>query len=183
MSGNTFCGVFWTDGKIDALMLPDQPRLVKCPHCQGLVWIDEQDKVGEIEPIIGLPVYEGSKPYIMPDLQDYLDELEKGTLIGEKEIYVRLRAWWSGNDKRRYDTSEKEDLSPKEIQNLKAFYEILDPSDDNDRVMMAEIQRELGNYEGAQDLLKKPLPDHLSRPASVIRELARRGERFVAEIK
>ena len=49
-SGNTFGARFWTDGKRDAPMLPDQPWLIRCPHCATLIWIDEQEQVGEIEP-------------------------------------------------------------------------------------------------------------------------------------
>jgi uncharacterized Zn finger protein len=37
VSGNTFGARFWTDGKVDAPMLPDEPWLVKCQHCGILV--------------------------------------------------------------------------------------------------------------------------------------------------
>jgi hypothetical protein len=45
-SGNTFGASWWTDGKMEAPMLPDEPWLVKCPHCGALLWIDEQEEVG-----------------------------------------------------------------------------------------------------------------------------------------
>jgi hypothetical protein len=48
-SGNTFGARFWTDGKRDAPMFPDQPWLVRCQHCGTLVWIDEQTQIGEID--------------------------------------------------------------------------------------------------------------------------------------
>ncbi len=49
-SGYTFGATFWTDGKREAAMLPDQPWLVKCPHYQSLIWTDELERVAEIEP-------------------------------------------------------------------------------------------------------------------------------------
>lgn len=48
MSGNTFGARRWTDGKLNAPMLPEQPWLVKCPHCFALVWIDEQEEVSSV---------------------------------------------------------------------------------------------------------------------------------------
>lgn len=49
VSGNTLLARFWTDGKIEGPMLPNEPRLVKCPHCGALIWINEQKYVG-LEP-------------------------------------------------------------------------------------------------------------------------------------
>ena len=48
-SGNTFGARFWSDGKKDAPMLPDQPWLIKCPNCDALIWRDELKQIGEAE--------------------------------------------------------------------------------------------------------------------------------------
>ena len=48
-SGNTFGARFWSDGKKDAPMLPDQPWLIKCPNCDALIWRDELKQMGEAE--------------------------------------------------------------------------------------------------------------------------------------
>lgn len=34
---------------MDAPMLPDNPGLVKCPHCRSAVWIHELEMVDEVE--------------------------------------------------------------------------------------------------------------------------------------
>jgi len=48
-SGNTFGATFWTDGKREAPMLPEQPWLVMCPHCHVPLWIDElEELVGDL---------------------------------------------------------------------------------------------------------------------------------------
>jgi DNA-directed RNA polymerase subunit RPC12/RpoP len=49
-SGNTCDVRFWTDGKRDAPMLPDQAWLIKCPHCRVLIWVDELKYLGEVNP-------------------------------------------------------------------------------------------------------------------------------------
>ena len=48
-SGNTFGAIFWTDGKMEAPMLSDNPKLVKCPHCGSLIWIDALETVEEVD--------------------------------------------------------------------------------------------------------------------------------------
>lgn len=35
ISGNTIGARIWTDGKMDAPMLPELPQIVKCPHCSA----------------------------------------------------------------------------------------------------------------------------------------------------
>ena len=59
-SGNTFGATFWTDGKMDAPMLPDEPALVECPHCRAPLWIEDQEQIGEMQP------YERDGPFKMP---------------------------------------------------------------------------------------------------------------------
>ncbi len=138
-------------------MLPDQPWLVKCPYCQALIWIDELENLGEIEAFSDSETYKDTKSYNVPELQDYFAALKKCNIDREKEQYIRLRAWWAGNDKRRYADNIKEKLSEEERRNLQALENMLDPSDDNNRIMIAEIKRELGQFEDADNLLSKSL--------------------------
>ena len=100
-SGNTFGARFWTDGMQDAPMLPDEPWLVKCQHCGELVWIDEQEYVGEVELWGQQEDFKDALPYVAPSAHDYFIFFQKGVFDSEKERYLRLRAWWAGNDARR----------------------------------------------------------------------------------
>ena len=180
-SGNTFGATFWTDGKRDAPMLPDQPWLVICPHCQALIWIDEQVELGEVEPFSDSGIYKGAKSYSVPELQDYFSALKISNLSKNKERYLRLRAWWSGNDERR-GSGIKQNLSDDEKENLQALDKMLDTPDDNDRLMKAEIKRELSQFEEAEAILKESFDSEFSQAVSIISELVQRREPFVAEI-
>ncbi|GEM_PF-6013515 len=60
---------------------------------------------------------------------------------------------------------------------------MLDFSDNNDVVMLAEIKRELGDFEGSIRLLKKTFPEEVSKAVSIIYELAKKRNPFVTEIK
>jgi hypothetical protein len=188
-SGNTIGAKFWTDSKVDAPMLSEQPWLVKCLHCQSLIWIDEQEKVSEIDfntdyhSLNTDANYNRARPCISPALEDYFAFLEKNKLTKEKELYLRIRAWWAGNDKRRGIKNTTKSMSDAEKSNLQALANMLNISDDGDCILLAEIKRELEDFESAITLLERTFPDQLSQVASIIRELAKKQYPFVGEIK
>jgi len=182
ISGNTFGAKIWTDGWRDAPMMPDQPSLVKCPHCGSLLWIDELEKLGETEQWSGGSEFKGSKPYHVPDSEAYMRLLKERTHNPEKEIYLRLRAWWAGNDARR-ETDQKMPLSEEEIGNLQAVSDLLDEQDPNDRLMKAEIMRELGRFDEAKRLLDHPFDDEYVQAFEIISDLVAQKNPFVAEMR
>jgi hypothetical protein len=185
VSGNTFGARLWTDGKLDAPMLPDEPRLVKCRHCGSLVWIEEEKQVGEIDPWCsenpGNDAFEDARPAKTPTLRDYVGFLKAGISDKEKERYVRLRAWWAGNDGRRKSNKTKP-LTSFESNNLRAFATLLPEADDNDRLMKAEALRELGQFEEAEKLLAAEFESEFAKVVSTIRELNEKRNAGVAEI-
>ena len=180
-SGNTFRARFWTDGKRDAPMLPDHPWLVKCPHCNALLWIDEQETLGEIKPWDRSGTFSNSRACETPSAQDYFSMFEKSISDLGKERYVRLRAWWAGNDDRRSQKT-KRPLSDREKANLRRFADLLDEADGHDRVMKVEVLRELGRFDEAMSLMAQPFDDELSQAVSIIRDLIAKKDQFVAEI-
>ena len=181
MSGNSFGAKFWTDGKMKAPMLPDEPRLVKCPHCSALIWIEEMEEVEEVMPWDQTEISIRAKPFIVPKFRAYTSLLKAVEHTREKEKYLRIRAWWAGNDKRR-TAATKKDMSKGEKQNLQSLVELLDSTDEQDRLMKAEIKRELGQFEEAKASLEGEFSDELADIVSLIRQLIQHREVFVQEI-
>ncbi len=185
MSGNTFGARFWTDGKREAPMLPDEPWLVKCPHCLALLWIDEQEEVGESDPWADnghtSSEFKDALPFTTPSFEEYIIAIGKGVSDNNKLRYLRLRAWWAGNDERR-ETPDPAPLSEEETANLRAFVALLDESDENECVMKAEALRELGEYDQAKILLSQQFSSDLIQAATIIRNLAAQRISFVQEI-
>jgi hypothetical protein len=182
-SGNTFGATFWTDGKREAPMLPDQPRLVMCSHCNAPLWIDELQELGEIEYSEDWPQkFKDAIAYKTPSIEDYVALLDKGVSSPEKEGYVRLRLWWADNDVRRTSATEIP-ISMREASNMKAFAEMLDETDADDLVMKAEIYRELGCSDDARALLEKSGGKNMRDVASFIKGLCEKGDRYVREIR
>jgi hypothetical protein len=185
-SGNTFGARFWTDGKRDAPMLPDQPWLVKCPHCSTLVWIDEQKQVGEIEPWgprgETSERFKDARPASEPTLTEYTAFLSAGVRDEKKERYVRLRTWWAGNDARR-EGGRPTPMTDIEAANLRSFLTLLNDQEDNDRIMKAEALRELGMFEDAEALLATRFEEGLMQAVGIIRSLNQKRSPAVAEMK
>ncbi len=107
--------------------------------------------------------------------------LEKGFSDHKKERYVRLRAWWAGNDGRR-SAKARSPLSDSEKANLRRLADLLDEAGGHDRIMKAEILRELGQFDEAMSLLTQPFDDELSRAVAIIKDLVAKKDQFVAEI-
>jgi hypothetical protein len=174
VSGNTIGARYWTDGNRVAPMLPDQPLVGKCQHCDTLIWIKEQRKLGEIHKWGSTnretDTYPDALPVLPPTFQDFAGLLKAGLNDKNKERYLRLRAWWAGNDSRRKSV-QKMPLSSLEVQNLRAFVALLDESEENDRIMKAEVFRELCEFEEAEKLLSAKFNKNLSHAVSIIRKL------------
>jgi len=124
-SGNTFGAIFWTDGKMDAPMLPDKPALVQCPHCRVPLWIEDQEQIGEMQPYERGGAFQDARPGLVPSAESYFLILHEGVGGQERERYLRVRAWWAGNDKRRKGSSQPT-LSTQERENLEALSQLLD---------------------------------------------------------
>lgn len=186
MSGNTLGARFWTDGKRDAPMLPEQPKLVKCQHCVTFIWLDEQNEVGEIQQgdstTRDADRFADARQPLTPTLKDYATFLEGGVSDKEKERYARLRAWWAGNDSRR-ESGKSTKLDTFETENLRALLTLLDEAEDHDRIVKAEALRELGEFVDAEILLAKEFDDELSQAGAIIRALNQGRITAVAEMK
>jgi hypothetical protein len=148
-----------------------------------------------------------SLDYKVPSAERYFRVLKKGKYDKKsKERYLRIRAWWAANDIRRdpsliidnySDTSEEKKaerhrrwkanarrpLSEDEVDNLEALIELLDESDSNDRLMKAEIMRNLGQFWETSKLLSGTFDEETLTAAGIIRDLVKKKERFVAEMK
>jgi hypothetical protein len=182
-SGNTCGATFWTDGKFEAPMLPDEPWLIACPHCHALAWVDELAEVGRIEwrykmdePADQFP---SAFPGETPSAEQYFSFLAAGIVEARKRTYVRHRAWRAGNDSRR--AGERTALSTQESANLEALLAETTGMEEHDRIARAEMLRELGRFEAVLEALKGDF-DRLRSYAVLIRSLAERHDPFVARL-
>jgi len=72
-------------------------------------------------------------------------------------------------------------LTDKEVDNLKTLLEMLDENNEHDRIMKAEILRELGQFETAMEMLNVIFNEELTQAVAQIKELSEKGEYVVRE--
>lgn len=183
LSWNTFGSTLWSDGKTESPMAPQELQLVKCRHCQTLIWIDDL-------PVVFDPRETGSdneekefldaRPASNPSFQEYVDLLSRD-LSDEQVRYVRIHAWWIANDRRR-GKKEIVELSAPETDNLLALVSLLDERDGHERIMKAEALRELGGFSAAQRLLEMSFTEQLQEVAVFLGELNKQKNKAVTAI-
>lgn len=174
-SGNNFGARYWTDGKVDAPMLPDTPMVVVCPHCQKVDWLKNLVEVGEIPGPRGfgvpLPEYDltfHEHPFFdVPTGDDYLGFLESTELIHDQEFYLRWTYWHLMNDARR-KSSALLPLGIDEVENLQRLLVLIKSPSESSRLTIAEIYRELGDFSSCEQMLDFDFSDELIPLAQTI---------------
>ena len=149
-SGNTIGAQVFSDGKRIAPMLPEYPDLTKCKSCNTIFWLSKLKEIGTQE----WGDNENSKwqeanTAEFLELDDYFEALNNHLAeTNDDELFIRERIWWSYNDRLRRGENifmdEKDEMRWKE--NVKNLLKLLDESKTNRRIMIAEINRNLGDF-------------------------------------
>ena len=183
MSGNTFGARMWTDGKMEAPMLPDYPLLVKCPDCKALLWIAEAKEIGRGGFFDGNPGWSNAKQPELLSESDLLRALMAGQLPAEKDLYLRYRYWWTINDAYRTNTSAVAAFTPLQERLLRSLADVFDVADPDQRIAKAEIFRELKMYDDCIRLLADPFDNETyAEVVAFIKDLAEKKQSVVIQI-
>jgi len=180
-SFNTFGATFYTDGFIEGPMYDDQGRLFRCPQCRAIGWNDEFicEEPGDDEDELAA-VFDGEVGPI--PMREYPELLAEAPWRGpDEEKYVRIAAFWAANMPRRAPDSQPAPFNDDEHRNLLALLDLLGDSS-QDRLMRAEILREMGRFEECLAVLVGFDDTELETVARLIRELAMGRERGVKPI-
>lgn len=167
-------------------MLPEFDWIVICPECLVPVWTDYAKEVGRVEHQFKKTDgdYENADQLEYghsPNPDGYLIALSDSSLPDEDKAYIRLRLWRLWNDGRRDCPEDHEPLKNYEIENLESLLRILKGSDVNEIVTRAEINRELGRFEEAKNLLDWPDKSSDGTRIAYIRKLVNNKDSYVRE--
>ncbi len=184
MSGNTFGAIMWSDGLMLAPMLPDSDYLIKCPQCKNLTWIDDDKIVRKLE------LHDENfdnlyRPeYLRPEKEDFFNAIKDHSINTEteRERYLRIKYWQQSNRKFRGGKNLDQKFTADESENLYKLIEHLDQNSDEDNIMMAEIYRELGEFNKCIELLDKNFPDEFQSTVEKIRTKATEKYPFVFQL-
>lgn len=166
-SGNTFGATFWTDGRMDAPMMPEYPDFTRCPECGWFFWVHKAEELGPYIPRKRVSEEDPSKvedypsyPEVRePTFKQYIQALE--TKLGqwpnvEKEL--RLKAWRKYNDKYRPKPKKNEEFkaiewTPESRENANNILMLLYERNIDNSISKAELLRELGRFGLAHQML------------------------------
>jgi hypothetical protein len=151
LSGNTFGGHFWSDGSFFAPMLPDQVVFTRCSGCNIIFNINTSAKYEALnyEDADGLPYVEHLSK------NDLFEAIEKKIYNNRnEELYLRNRFWQKMNNHPWKDEKPSAFVVSLEYrQNAEALINLLDKSNEDEILMIAELHRNLGNFNDCLDLI------------------------------
>ncbi len=137
-------------------MMPDFPDLTKCKKCNTIVWLS---KLKDVE-VYKWSYTDGQKvdKAEFLEIDDYYKALNDGIAENLKdELFIRQRIWWAYNDRIRNGSNifidENDELRWKE--NCNKLILLLDQSDLNQNIMIAELHRNLGDFDACIDIVRK----------------------------
>jgi hypothetical protein len=180
-SGNTIDAITWTDGWMDAPMMPRAPRITRCPACSKIYWVFMAPQLGYV------PLDEASKtgefadaPHIGPlDEAGCFEALNEGLGASpDLELELRVFTWWRGNDAFR-DTVKApgHSTSPEAFGNMERMIELTKEGDEDLLLFRAEALRHLGRFDEVKETLQGVGCSDYWPAKSRQLELVERGER------
>jgi hypothetical protein len=169
MSGNTFGARIFSDGKRIAPMLPEYPNLTKCKKCDRIFWLSKLKEIGTfcwddfpcwLDGSGGNPktlTWRNADSATFLNIDDYQKAIEMGLIENvAEEIMIRQNIWWAYNDRIRDGqnifTNDEDEERWKD--NINLLMNLLDQSDINQRIMVADIYRNLGDFESCIHLIR-----------------------------
>jgi hypothetical protein len=195
ITGNTVGAKIWTDGKMIAPNLPIPPAVTRCKGCDGYFWLSDAKVIGKIGPW-DLKTSESPDEWKTAERvrelseAEYLEAIQMGVARNKnQELHLRISAWWANNDPLRFsgqDPRKPPYTSPVRstaaTANLECLLEQLGTEDPNERLMKAEVARELARFDDAIRILEFNFSSKYTKIASLIRELAQEKDPIVKEI-
>jgi hypothetical protein len=184
MSGNTFGAKLFSDGKQFAPMLPEFPNLTKCKKCYTIFWLSKLIEIGTYEwGDHNNSEWQNADEAEFLEIDDYFNAINNGIAENEEEeLIIRQQIWWAYHDTTRKGqkifNDKIDELRWKE--NVKKILSLLDQSDINQRIMMAEINRNLGDFENCINIIQSIDNEGLNwLKEKFINECKRRNKRVI----
>jgi len=158
MSGNTFGEKIFSDGKRIAPKLPEFPDLTKCKKCDTIFWLSKLKGIGTYEwgDNVNSQWQKADNAEFL-EIEDYYNAINKGIDKNkDEELFIRQRIWWSYNDRIREGQEIFNDESDelRWIENVQKLKTLFDQSDINQKIMVAEINRNLGDFETCMNVIQ-----------------------------
>jgi hypothetical protein len=166
-------------------MLPDPARITKCAECAAYYWIAKAEQIPK--PPRNWKFWKARQSICSADLTatDYLQAIEQGVATSAtEERYLCVRAWWAENDQYRHLVKLGKQFhvptfTEAMVHNLSKLSQLQDDSKPQGVLTKAEIARELGRMNQAEELLTRDLPPEYEALAIQLRQWVQARERRI----
>ena len=155
-TSNNFEAELFSDGKFIAVCDPEFPKITKCSKCNEIFWIDKAKQIGKYR--IGDKIDEqwaNAEKTKFLNIYEYNQALECSIFNSDyQELFFRQRILWGFNDRVRSGEPMFINDSDKILyhDNIHKLLEILDHKDLNQKILAAELSRNLGNFEKCMEV-------------------------------
>jgi len=158
-SGNSFGATIYSDGKVFAPQCLEFPLITICSKCSQIFWLNDESYTG-IESRYFIEEHEGTavEDSRFLTFNEYVHAAEaKIYKTIDQEIFIRQHIWWEFNHRKStglsFFKSDSEELLWR--ANINRLLELFDPSDVYQRILIAELNRHLGNFEECLEIIVK----------------------------
>ncbi len=188
-SGNTIGAILWSDGKQEAPMLPEFPAVTRCRGCGHFYWMEDAGVKGEIPFLAAesdkIPSAWATAPFADSLTRDeFIEAFDAGVAHSpEQERYLLVHYWWAVNDPIRQGKQREIGKRYRRTfeNNMLKLCGTLSEKDPAERIIKAEISRELGYFDQTLRFLKN-MPAEYRPMAEKLAELAEKKDCRVRKI-
>jgi len=160
LSANAIGAITWTDGWMDAPMMPRTPRITRCAECKKIYWVATASQLGYVA--LGDTSEAAGEfkdaPHVTPlNEADCFEALEAGLApTTDLELELRVFTWWRSNDAfREPDHPPGHATSAQAVANMERIIELTKEIWEEDLLLFrAEALRHLGRFDEARDSMQ-----------------------------
>lgn len=168
----------YSDGKTISPELDEALEVAACAACGECFWIEDAN----------LPKMEVTEemPSLKPlTIAQYGGMLDAEVITTDEEEILRMELLWAFNDRVRADKPMFENEGDEELwaQNMTILYNLLDSADVYSRLLKAEIDRERGEFDRAEEILSKIKEGQLAGIKNQLMNAIKYKEREVVKFK
>jgi hypothetical protein len=177
----------WTDGRMVGPWIPEELALVGCPFCAESFWTRQSQALGVASEAYSDARWPEARVVTELDAAAILQAIATGRAdTPRKERYLRMHAWWRDGDRRREGVAKELDRTEPDgemRENMRRLHLLLDEEQPDDRLMKAELARQLGRFDEALHLMAYEFAKEEHQAAGArIAALAREGRCEVAKV-
>jgi len=152
ISMNNFGAAYYSDGGVSGLMHSEEDLITKCSKCKTIYWLDKENVEGECYgQFSDNPKWNAAKSTEWLKKNDFIDALEQKIYRNkDEELCIRNIVWRKLSSE--YDlTKDEEKIYKSNCKKLLKFYNI---DNINEKLLIAELHRNLGNFDECTEILK-----------------------------